>query len=94
MTDFQSVLLSALRTADAAETEEGWRQVSAPNQRYRPDSVVSSPSCAFFFFQMLSKSGSHCLRLVGSLILCFFGFLAAISSFIFRFVSLRCSGSG
>ena len=61
---FQSVLLSALRTADAAETEEGWRrwrrvdcrmrsrpiQASAPNRRYRPDPVVSSPSCAFFFF--------------------------------------------
>ncbi|CDY69254.1 BnaAnng29820D [Brassica napus] len=54
---FQSVLLSALRTADAAETEKGWRRVrsrpiqaSAPNRRYRPDPVVSSPSCAFFFF--------------------------------------------
>ncbi|WZZ47431.1 hypothetical protein YC2023_043690 [Brassica napus] len=43
MTDFQSVLLSALRTADAAETEEGWRQGA-----------------------MLSKSGSHCLRLAMS----------------------------
>ncbi|WZZ20828.1 hypothetical protein YC2023_122215 [Brassica napus] len=44
---FQSVLLSALRTADAAETEKGWRRWKRVDCR------------------VLSKSGSHCLRLVG-----------------------------
>ncbi|KAF3552316.1 hypothetical protein DY000_02010318 [Brassica cretica] len=54
-TDFQSVLLYALRTADAAETEEGWRRVGC---RVRCSPKVDLTVCVWWDLSSFASSVS------------------------------------